>query len=67
MLKYLKHALRDRLNSVSWMEYVSKRIAIEKVELIVDRTGYPLWMVDSDYINQQYINVSDFEVATLVH
>jgi len=51
---YLKRGLQDRLNKLTWMEEKSKRIAIEKVKQMVDKAGYPSWMTDNDFIDQQY-------------
>jgi len=59
---YLKRGLQDRLNKLTWMEEKSKRIAIEKVKQMVDKAGYPSWMTDNDFIDQQY-----YEVQSLIY
>lgn len=49
--------LKERINAVSWMEDQSKQVAIEKINTLIEKIGYPSWMSDSDYIDQLYNNV----------
>ncbi|XP_067944165.1 endothelin-converting enzyme homolog [Watersipora subatra] len=54
VVKYLKQGLQDRLSAINWMEEPSKKVAAEKLRLVVDKVGYPDWMTDNDVLDEKY-------------
>lgn len=49
--------LKERVDAVAWMEDPSKKVAVEKINTLIEKIGYPSWMADNDYIDSLYREV----------
>ena len=53
MIKYIKAAFKDRINELGdeWMDDVTRRRSLDKVDAITQMVAYPDNILDNDYVN----------------
>ena len=53
MIKYVKAAFKDRINELGneWLDDVTRRRSLDKVDAITQMVAYPDNILDNDYVN----------------
>ncbi|XP_064634733.1 endothelin-converting enzyme homolog isoform X2 [Lineus longissimus] len=54
MVGYLKTALSSRLQQVTWMDDATRKVAKDKLSSVVDKLGYPDFMMDDAQLDDIY-------------
>ena len=58
MISYLKSAFETLITEADWMDGVTKSIAREKIEAMVELVGYPEWIKNKEKLEAYYDGVS---------
>ena len=58
MVSYIRKAFNASLPTVSWMDPVTLKRAIDKVDAIIEKIGYPDLIDDVEQLDQYYGTVS---------
>ena len=53
MIQYIKEAFKERINELGndWIDDVSRRRSLEKVDAVTQMVAYPDDILDNDYVN----------------
>jgi len=54
MVKNIKESLKNRISQTTWLDEQTKNLAIEKIEAIIDKINYPDYIMNPEYIDEQY-------------
>lgn len=64
MARRLKLAFNDSLQRVTWMDEKNKTIAVEKLEKIGAKVGYPPWLLNTTVLEHLFRYVPNFDKNT---
>lgn len=57
MIKNTKAVFKDVITTLNWMDDEAKKVAIEKVDAMVELVGYPDWIKDKAALESHYSGV----------
>lgn len=60
MIQYVKATFKDRINELGndWLDDVSRKRSLDKVDAITQMVAYPDDILNNDYVNGLYADVS---------
>lgn len=62
MTRDIMHSFKNILNTTEWIGGKTKLLALNKVNAMTLRIGYPDFILDEDELNQRYNNVSKMNI-----
>lgn len=58
MVERIRSAFREELTEITWMDYHTKRLALEKADAMNHFIGYPDWYSQDSAVDDYYRGVS---------
>eukprot|EP00833_Pecoramyces_ruminatium_P009508 jgi/Orpsp1_1/1183540/evm.model.c7180000085655.1 len=61
IVKNIKESMKNRISQITWLDDKTKEYAIEKADAIIDKIAYPDYIMNPEYIDEQY---KDLEIVS---
>ncbi|KAL5015470.1 hypothetical protein ScPMuIL_009740 [Solemya velum] len=58
LIHHIRGAFRELISELDWMDDETRRVAVDKLNFMKNRVGYQEEILDDDFLNREYENVS---------
>lgn len=57
MVSELKQSFIDHVKEIQWMDDITKKVTIEKIQEMLTFIGYPNWLIEQGKLDEYYADV----------